>query len=368
MRKVFQLLLIVVLVVTFAGCGQKQPLDVTIQGQGRVTQSVSAAGISVEKGTVVGLLAVPAAGWRFDHWEGALTGSENPKNIEMTEPKQVTAVFIQLPVAYDSLVTINAAGDTFAACDGSLSQSSQSLSYNYQIGRYEVCNEWFALFIADGGYTTQDYWTTSGWQWKTTNNVTGPAFWTDSNLNASNQPVVGVSWYEAVAFCNWLSVKNGFSKPYDVNGQIVSLTQPGYRLPTEMEWNYAACKGETGASQRTYAWGNSWDSSKAVTSHGIAATKPAAIGSRNGDTPQGVADMTGNVSEWVSDQRTCVTSGSTDWYYYGDSTSGYDNVCKGGSWKDNTLANLTTGYRCIGAYLSPYSTSDSTGFRIVFIQ
>ena len=64
-----------------------------------------------------------------------------------------------------------------------------------------------------------------------------PRFWNDSQWNGAQHPVVGVSWYEAVAFCLWLS---------DVTGERIML-------PTEDQWQYAA-QGDDG---RTYPWGNS---------------------------------------------------------------------------------------------------------------
>ena len=51
-----------------------------------------------------------------------------------------------------------------------------------------------------------------------------PYFWNEPRLNGKRYPVVGVSWYEAVAFCNWLSMRDGAM----------------YRLPSEREWEYAA--------------------------------------------------------------------------------------------------------------------------------
>jgi formylglycine-generating enzyme required for sulfatase activity len=148
-----------------------------------------------------------------------------------------------------AMITIAAAGDPFTMGDGTYGPNpptgiSETISSSYSMAKYEITNAVYGQFIADGGYSTQSYWTTNGWTWKAS--TTQPYYWTDINFNGINQPVVGVSWYEAVAFCNWRSVKEGLTPAYNSSGQA-TLSANGYRLPTEVEWEYAAAKGASAA-------------------------------------------------------------------------------------------------------------------------
>ena len=96
----------------------------------------------------------------------------------------------------------------------------------------------------------------------------------------AGHPVVNVSWDDAVAFCQWLN-------------------SPGwhFRLPTEAEWEKAA----RGADGRLYPWGDVWDFARANTDDLADATTPVGLFSPSGDSPFGLADMSGNVWEWCAD-------------------------------------------------------------------
>jgi iron(II)-dependent oxidoreductase len=155
---------------------------------------------------------------------------------------------------------------------------------DFRIGRYPVTNAQYARFLEERGYENQTFWTEDSWAWLAQESITQPAYWGDSNWNQPNHPVVGVSWYEALAYCRWLSQATGQE----------------FRLPTEAEWEKAA----RGEHAREWPWGNEFDSKKANTgeSH-LQRTTPVGQYSPVGDSPYGASDMAGNVWEWCSTLR-----------------------------------------------------------------
>jgi len=106
-----------------------------------------------------------------------------------------------------------------------------------------------------------------------------PLFWGDSRLNAASQPVVGVSWYEARAYCAWLSAQ----------------TELAFSLPTEVQWEAAV----RGAQARVYPWGDDFEPTRANTfeTHIRSSTPIGAF--PEGDSVSGVADGAGNVTDWT---------------------------------------------------------------------
>jgi len=168
----------------------------------------------------------------------------------------------------------------------------------FQIDKFEVTNALYRKFME-------------------ATNRESPQYWYDSKWNGLQQPVVGVSWDDAWAYCSWA----------------------GKRLPTEAEWEKAA----RGTDGRKYPWGEQWDSSRANSSE-TKIGKTVAVGSYSGGvSPYGVHDVAGNVWEWVE-----------DWYDEGlyqhspdhnpkGSESGQQRVVRGGSWYLNARYSRTSG-------------------------
>jgi formylglycine-generating enzyme required for sulfatase activity len=151
----------------------------------------------------------------------------------------------------------------------------------------------------------------------------------DQSLDLDRQAVTGVSWADAVEFCNWLSLREGLPAAYerrDGRWQLVEPRNTGYRLPTEAEWEYAA----RGLESWIYPWGNEFAAENVVYND----NQTADVGSRPGGASWvGALDLSGNVWEWV-----------TDWYeepYPAQSqvnpagpASGEYRIWRGGSYLD----------------------------------
>ncbi len=179
-------------------------------------------------------------------------------------------------------------------------QHTLDLPYSYKVSRYLTTNAQYRCFMKNGGYTTRRYWTDAGWAEKlkpTYENEpwTGPRNYGEP-FNLSNHPVVGVSWYEAVAFCRWLT---------EVQRQQGELTADEIiRLPTEAEWEKAA----RGTDGRVYPWGNEADPNRANCAETKVKSTSAVGFFGKWPSPYGIDDMAGNVWEW------CATEGdSPDW-------------------------------------------------------
>lgn len=245
-------------------------------------------------------------------------------------------------------------------------ETRQDFTYNFWMSKYEITNAQFAKFIEEGGYTTQTYWTANGWAFihpPIGLTVTMPGFWENSGFNGPSQPVVGVSWYEAVAYCNWRSSREGFTPAYGLDGRL-DRAASGYRLPTEVEWEYAAAKGEPNVTERIFAYGDVPDALKVVCIENVPMpVAPAAVGSRSpsGDTPQGLVDMSGNVNEWCSDTVLAPMPATDRYEFAGDMPAINNMVIRSGSWFD-PLVNTGCAR---GSSRFPDERPSTIGFRTV---
>ena len=202
----------------------------------------------------------------------------------------------------------------------------------FYMDRYPVTNAQYAAFIAATGHPAPKYWTSA------------PHIGTEASFPVGakhgTHPVVGVSYADAIAYCEWA----------------------GKRLPTEAEWEKAA---RGGLANQQYPWGNESSRNHANTAGAWGKDKWLWT-SPVGDFPPngyGLSDMAGNVFEWCA-----------DWYasdYYqrtqGENPQGPEEgqtrVLRGGSWSNNVFGiyqmrcayrfharpetrNLTIGFRC----------------------
>jgi len=149
----------------------------------------------------------------------------------------------------------------------------------FLIAKYPITNAQFSVFIDDGGYQKRNYWMDAGWNIKVRENWSKPKEIDNPRVNFPLGPTVGVSWFEANAFTNWLTAKVGF----------------GIGLPTESQWQLAA----QGPDNRMFPWGDDFDAANANTPLNPEVDTTPVNTYEHAPSPYGVVDMVGNTSDWT---------------------------------------------------------------------
>jgi len=224
---------------------------------------------------------------------------------------------------------------------------------SYWIGKYPITNKQFLKFLQATNYQPRDHY-------KDREHMTREKL-IDYIVNRDNNPdlpVSDVSWYDAIAFCKWVS----------------SLTKLIIRLPTEAEWEKAA----RGSNGYIFPWGNTdpfMDYAKYYNGNSSEFLWKSPIGKYSplGDSPYGCTDMIGNVFEW--------TNSHNDNYPYNDKDGRekqlefqehpfsvlperlHDNrIIRGGSFKSKGLSQLRCSYR---GWIHSGFRDEDLGFRVV---
>jgi len=242
---------------------------------------------------------------------------------------------------------------------------------DFYIGTYEITVAQFKDYLRDNSYHVFDkfgvlhslpsapdstwwqghpdckrYWDTqlgSWWGWK------------------SNFPMFHVTWFDAISYCNWLSIESGLQPCYKINkssGIVCDFSKNGYRLPTEAEWEYAA-SGGTKTHKYRFSGSNNFNDVAWVDDNTFL-SGPKTVGTKKSNE-LGIYDMSGNVWEWCTDYYSP--------YYYKHSNkenpickqyTGYRSL-RGGSW------HYRVGYATIYTRDGPKAgfTDYNYGFRVV---
>ncbi len=198
------------------------------------------------------------------------------------------------------------------------------------------------------------------------------------SLQSGDRPVVGVSWRDAVEYCNWLSEVQGLDPAYQEIDGIFSLIEPrtdGYRLPTEAEWEYVA-RYNSGTPNLIYPWGIEMpplpksgnfagEEAKVMISQsirgyrdGYRATAPVGSFSPNS---LGIYDLGGNVAEWCTDYYTYTYPSEprplVDW---AGPEKGDQRSIRGSGWRSFEAKDLRNTLKRFGK-----DGADDVGFRLV---
>ncbi len=280
---------------------------------------------------------------------GFILGRIGDPRFQPREVNGVKVILPEMLPVPGGTYLIGSAADDKDAIDGEHPQHQVELPA-FWIGKWPVTNAEYACFMAAGGYQDEQYWQTelakrwlkgedvAGGQfkawldiWKALQKIddiqnaleqtgnfppeeieilervaglsegefmswvsknlgeksrSAPEFWDDPRYNNPSQPVVGVTWFEAQAYCAWLS----------------AVRRREYRLPAEVEWEAAARGRPARKKARLYPWGEDWEPGRANSLEGRV-LKPSPVGAyaaAGGNGPFGAEDQSGNVWNWTS--------------------------------------------------------------------
>lgn len=220
----------------------------------------------------------------------------------------------------------------------------------FWIARLPITVAQYAPFVAEGyGPGGERWWTPEGWRWRQEAKRTQPLRWGEEKYSGANQPVIGVSWHEAMAYCAWLTARLGGELPVGCE----------LRLPSEAEWETAA-SFEGRGTRRPFPWGPEPPTPERAIYDASKVGRPTPVGCcPAGAAACGALDIAGNVWEMQASENRAYPAGSHTPQQ--DLTSGRMSW-RGGSWYNDETC-LRCGARDWNQVNLSYDNHD--GFRVV---
>jgi formylglycine-generating enzyme required for sulfatase activity len=278
----------------------------------------------------------------------ATGGAPSASPAAAAAPAPALAPASPAPAAQGDFVTVPAGSFMMGSPDSEANRNgNEGPQHNvnlpsFLIGKYEVTFDEYDAYCEEAGAKKPD----------------------DHGWGRGRRPAIYVNWYEALAYCNWRSEREGFKPCYTIKPGSVScdFSANGYRLPTEAEWEYAAKGGPAAAGIKPnaiYAGSPDVDKVAWYSRNSSGGTHPVGKKKANG---LGLYDMAGNVWEWCWDYY------RSDFYKMSDEDdptgpiSGSDRVYRGGSYSNSESAQRSADR---GGSFGPTIRSENFGFRLV---
>ncbi|MBI3423592.1 MAG: SUMF1/EgtB/PvdO family nonheme iron enzyme [Acidobacteria bacterium] len=225
------------------------------------------------------------------------------------------------------------------ANDASAAKPQKLTLPRYFISRYPVTYAQYQCFVDDGGYGDARWW-----QGLAANDShRQPA---EQSFKFGNHPRDTVNWFEASAFCRWLTWRLA---------ELDKAWREEVRLPTEFEWEKAA----RGVDGRVYPYGNDYDAAKGNVANSIGQTTAVGVYPQ-GASPYGVEEMSGNVWEW------CLSAYDKPQLEARKEnlTTNDRRVLRGGSW----IGSVDVARSVCRDFGLPGDRDGLTGFRVVVVR
>ncbi len=311
--------------------------------------TVTGTGI-YEEGEEVQITATSNEGYFFVNWTGnGEVVRPDAQHIYMVPPQNTTLVanFALTPDMVQVQNGVFQMGDEVGDLWWTTRPvHSVTLTYDYWIGKFLVTFEQYDIFCE----------------------ATGRSKPGDEGWGRGLNPVIHVSWWDVIAYCNWLSERNGLAVAYDSDGKLLNrdgeITEDirqveGYRLPTEAEWEYAASGGHQALPiPPRFRYAGSDNIDDVAWYGGNSGGRTHTVGGKQAN-PLGLYDMSGNVWEWCHDwYGNYSSSAKTD--PIGPSSAS-NRIMRGSTWSQHSLDWCRVAYRTSS---SPNTRNSGLGFRL----